>query len=192
MGLKVEIFLWFLGFSFCFLFVFLESQTQENLRKKKENLSPSSSPPFSHPALYHRGSFAPVCPSVRPSLRIILRALRAGVSLVSSAPFYSLVSSAPFYSSVTLSPDFRSVSSAPIYSPASPAPGSRCVSSAPLPSAEASSSGLLKKEIPPGASLRSIRSTASALRAVTFLCPLHNGPRAGQSVAIGTSNCTII
>ena len=110
------------------------------------------------PSLYHRGSFAPVCPSVRPSLRIILRALRAGVSLVSSAPFYSLVSSAPFYSSVTLSPDFRSVSSAPIYSPASPAPGSRCVSSAPLPSAEASSSGLLKKEFPPGASLRSIRS----------------------------------
>ena len=110
------------------------------------------------PSLYHRGSFAPVCPSVRPSLRIILRALRAGVSLVSSAPFYSLVSFAPFYSSVTLSPDFRSVSSAPIYSPASPAPGSRCVSSAPLPSAEASSSGLLKKEFPPGASLRSIRS----------------------------------
>ena len=36
MGLKVEIFLWFLGFSFCFLFVFLEFQTQENLRKKKK------------------------------------------------------------------------------------------------------------------------------------------------------------
>ena len=117
-----------------------------------------------------------MCPSVRPSLRIILRALRAGVSLVSSAPFYSLVSSAPFYSSVTLSPDFRSVSSAPIYSPASPAPGSRRVSSAPLPSAEASSSGLLKKEIPPGASLRSIRSGAFAreLRSVLFARALYS------------------
>ena len=53
---------------------------------------------------------------------LLYRALRAGVSLESCAPFCS---------SVTLSPDFRSVSSAP------------------LPSAEASSSGLPKKKTPP-------------------------------------------
>ena len=34
------------------------------------------------PSLYHRGSIAPVCPSVRPSLRFIIRELCSGFPLV--------------------------------------------------------------------------------------------------------------
>ena len=92
-----------------------------------------------------------------------------GISSGSFAPEHSLVSSAPFYSLVRSTPSY-SRHSPPFFAPCRHRSG----------------------HIPPCVPHFTRCSTASALRAVTFLCPLHNGPRAGQSVAIGTSNCTII
>ena len=90
-----------------------------------------------------------------------------GISSGSFAPEHSLVSSAPFYSLVRSTPSY-SRHSPPFFAPCRHRSG----------------------HIPPCVPHFTRCSTASALRAVTFLCPLHNGPRAGQSVAIGTSNCT--
>ena len=92
-----------------------------------------------------------------------------GNSSGSFAPEHSLVSSAPFYSLVRSTPSY-SRHSPPFFAPCRHRSGN----------------------IPPCVPHFTRCSTASALRAVTFLCPLHNGPRAGQSVAIGTINCTII
>ena len=94
---------------------------------------------------------------------------QTGISSGSFAPEHSLVSSTPFYSLVRSTPSY-SRHSPPFFAPCRHRSGN----------------------IPPCVPHFTRCSTASALRAVTFLCPLHNGPRAGQSVAIGTINCTII